>query len=71
MLVTLVAIREMVQLPDGTVAAVVETDGGPSNPAGTDVDLFIWEKVNGVWLIKDAVKDIDDIEAARTPTPSS
>jgi hypothetical protein len=70
-LISLIAIRQMIQAPDGTVATVVETDGGPNNPPGTDVDLLIWEKVDGAWLIKDAVKNIDDIIAAQTPTPSS
>jgi hypothetical protein len=62
-MVVFLGIREMVQLPDGTVAVVLETDGGQPNPDGTDVDLFVFEKIDGSWIIVDAVNDIDDIEA--------
>jgi hypothetical protein len=70
-MLVLVAIRTIVQMPDGRVAAVVETDGGNPNPDGTDVDLFIFSKVDGRWMVSDAVKNIDEIEAAQTPTPAS
>ena len=70
-LIALLAIHEMVQTPDGTVAVVVETDGGINNPDGTDVDLLIFKQIDGRWLIVDAVSDIDDVEAANTPTPTS
>lgn len=62
--VRLLGIRQMVQLPDGRVAVVVETDGGPVDPEGTDVDLLIFEKIGESWIIVDAVNDIDDLEAA-------
>lgn len=61
-LVSLVGIREMVLLPDGRVAVVVETDGGDPDPDGTDVDLFILEKHGDAWLVADAVNDIDELE---------
>ncbi len=62
-LVIFIGILEMVKLPDGTVAVVLETDGGLPNDEGTDVDLFIFTKVDDTWLVIDAVNDIDDIEA--------
>jgi hypothetical protein len=70
-LVVFIAIHEMVQLPDGAVAVVLETDGGRPNPEGTDVALFIFEKIDGRWIITDAVNNIDDIEAQSTPEASS
>lgn len=62
-LVIFLGIREMVQMPDGRIAVVLETDGGVPNPKGTDVDLFIFARINDQWLITDAVNDIDDLEA--------
>jgi hypothetical protein len=62
-LVVFIGIREMVQLADGRVAVVIETDGGDPNPEGTDVDLFIFEKIGDQWIVYDAVNDIDDLEA--------
>jgi hypothetical protein len=57
--VTLVGTREMVQMPDGRVAVVLETDGGDPNPEGTDINLFILEKNGDRWLISNAVSDAD------------
>lgn len=57
--ITLVAIRTMVQLPDGRVAVVLETDGGDPDPEGTDVNLFVLAPMDGRWIIDDAVNDID------------
>ena len=59
--VTLIAIREMVQLPDGRVAVVLETDGGDPNPEGTDVNLFVLTKQGERWIIDDAVNDVDEV----------
>jgi len=58
--VILVAIREMVHLPDGRIAVVLETDGGDPNPDGTDVNLFVLTNHGGRWIIDDAVDDIDE-----------
>jgi hypothetical protein len=58
--VALVAIREMIQLPDGRIAVVLETDGGDPNPEGTDVNLFVLTNHAGRWIIDDAVDDIDE-----------
>jgi hypothetical protein len=63
MLITLVGIREMVALPDGRVAAVVESYEGQERPEDTSVDLFIFEKLDGRWIVIDAVNDIDEIAA--------
>jgi hypothetical protein len=30
--------------------------------------VFIFEQVDGRWLIDDAVKHIDEVQAAQTPT---
>jgi hypothetical protein len=62
--VTLISVREMVALPDGRVAVVLETDGGDPNPEGTDVNLFILERSGNDWVIDDAVNDIEQNEAA-------
>lgn len=70
-LVVFLGIREIVQLADGSVAVVLETDGGQPNPSGTDVDLFIFKRDGERWIIADAVNDIDDIEAQRTPESGS
>jgi hypothetical protein len=69
--VVFLGIREMVQLPDGSVAVVLETDGGDENTSGTDVDLFIFKRDGDRWIIADAVNDIDDIEAQQTPQSGS
>jgi hypothetical protein len=58
--ITLIAIREMVQLPDGRVAVVLETDGGDPNPEGPDVNLFLLADQGERWIIDDAVNDIDE-----------
>lgn len=63
--ITLIAIREMVQLPDGRVAVVLETDGGDPNPEGTDVNLFVLADQGGRWIIDDAVDDIDEDSGER------
>ncbi|MCC6790977.1 MAG: hypothetical protein IT336_04780 [Thermomicrobiales bacterium] len=70
-LVVFLGIRTMVQLPDGKVAVVLETDGGQPNPEGTDEDLFIFERVGEQWIIVDAVNDIDDVAAQSTPEAGS
>jgi hypothetical protein len=70
-MVVFLGIREMVQLPDGSVAVVIETDGGDQNTSGTDVDLFIFTRDGDRWIITDAVNDIDDIEAQQTPESGS
>lgn len=70
-LVVLIGIRNIVQLADGTVAVVLETDGGQPDPPGTDVDLFIFKKNGDRWLIVDAVNDIDEIEARATAVSGS
>jgi hypothetical protein len=63
--ITLIAIREMVQLPDGRVAVVLETDGGDPNPEGPDVNLFVLADQGGRWIIDDAVDDIDEDSGER------
>jgi hypothetical protein len=58
--ITLIAVREMVKLPDGRVAVVLETDGGDPNPEGPDVNLFVLADQGERWIIDDAVNDIDE-----------
>jgi hypothetical protein len=71
-LVQFLRIVSMAQLADGRVAVVMETDGGSPNPEGTDVDLFVLKRFGDVWLIDDAVNDIDEIAAANAnATPTS
>lgn len=67
-LLSLLAIHTLVQLADGRVAVVLETDGGNPNPGGTDVDLFVFKLVDGRWLIDDAVKHINEVAATETAT---
>ncbi len=70
-LVIFLGIREMVALPDGRVAVVIETDGGDENTEGTDVDLFIFERQGERWIVFDAINDIDDLEAKATAEAGS
>jgi hypothetical protein len=70
-LVVFLGIREMVALPDGRVAVVIETDGGNPNPEGTDVDLFIFKRIGNAWIVDDAVNDIDDLEDQSTSEAGS
>jgi hypothetical protein len=42
---------------------VVESYEGQERPEDTSVDLFIFEKLDGRWIVIDAVNDIDEIAA--------
>jgi hypothetical protein len=61
--VTLVGVREMVQMPDGRVAVVLETDGGDPNPDGTDLNLFILEQSGDRWVISNAASNADQFSS--------
>jgi hypothetical protein len=61
LLVSLVEIRDMRVLPDGRVVAVVVTH---SQQAGQETSLFFFARVDGGWIIQDAVSNWDKVEAA-------
>lgn len=68
--VRLVGIRRMVLMPDGQVAVVVESDGGPADQPGTAVDLLILRKqANGEWRVSGGVTNVDDSAVPATPSP--
>ncbi len=55
-------------LPDGTVAVVFRTHGGPDRDKDySQIDLFVLRKVNDRWLIIDGLTDLDP-ESLPTPT---
>lgn len=64
--VRLVKIHSITVGTDGRVAVVVESDGGVNDRKGTETDLFLFKKIGNVWLIDDAVRNIDQL----TPTPN-
>jgi hypothetical protein len=69
-MVRLVAVRDVVALPDGRVAAVAVTDGGIPNPPGVTVDLLVFVTVGDRWLIDETVSNVDQTDEA-TATAAS
>lgn len=58
----LFGVRDVLVYPDGRVGALVDYYG-PTSPAdsetGLETDLFIFEKVDGVWLLDDAIQNLE------------
>ncbi len=59
-LIRLIGISQIVQMADGRVAVVVESDPDSKDAAhDTDIDLFIFAKLDDRWIVVDAKRDID------------
>ena len=57
---SLVAVRDVRVLPDGRVAALVETDYPEEPPEGVEVDFLVFVQRDGQWFIDDLVEDLED-----------
>jgi hypothetical protein len=55
-------VRDVLVYPDGRVGALVDYYGPTSPPdsaTGLETDLFIFKEVDGVWLLDDAIQNLE------------
>lgn len=68
---TLVDVREATLLPDGRVGALVDTIFPEEGP-GVQTDWFVFEEVDGRWLIDEIVEDLEgQYPPTETATPAA
>jgi len=65
------AVRDVRVLPDGRVAALVETDFPEEPPEGVEVDFLVFVHRDDRWFIDDLVEDLEDQYPPVSEAPAS
>jgi hypothetical protein len=70
----LLGVREVIVLEDGRVAALVDYMSPTPQPEGIEgleTDLFIFENVEGVWLLDESVQNVEGTHGPDMGTPAA